>query len=227
MAIFTIGDLHLSLGTEKPMDIFKGWENYTQKLEENWREHITENDTVVVVGDISWAMKLEDTHSDFLFLDNLPGKKIMLKGNHDYWWQTKNKIEKYFEQCGFKTLSILFNNCFVIDDVAICGTRSWLFEDGEHNDKIKNRELGRLLASLEAAKAQNVREIVAFLHYPPISKLSESAEMIAAIQKFGVKRCYYGHLHGESIKSAVQGEIGGIDYKLISADALKFCPLKI
>ncbi len=227
MAVFTIGDLHLSLGVQKPMDIFKGWENYTQKIEENWRKNVENGDTVVIVGDISWGMKLEDTFNDFAFLQSLPGEKILIKGNHDYWWQTKKKIDDFFEANDFNSLKILHNNCFAKEGIAICGTRSWLFEQGEQGDKIIKREMGRLRASLEQAQRENAKEKVVFLHYPPQSKLAVSKEMIDIMHEFEIKRCYYGHLHGASIYSAVQGNVDGIDYKLVSADAIDFCPVKV
>ncbi|MBP8855912.1 MAG: metallophosphoesterase [Oscillospiraceae bacterium] len=225
MAIFVIGDLHLSLGTQKPMDIFRGWQDYTKRLAENWRANVTDCDTVVLAGDISWAMKLEDCTADFAFIHALPGKKLLLKGNHDYWWTTVSKMNAYLEQNAFHSLHFLFNNCYIEEGVALCGTRSWLFDEGApHDEKVMNREVGRLQASLQAAG--DAQKLV-FLHYPPIFQGSCAHEIIAVMQNYNVKQCFYGHLHSASIKSATQGLQNGIDYKLISADAVNFCPYKI
>ena len=167
MAIYTIGDLHLSLGCEKPMDIFPGWQGYMEKLERHWNTLVRPEDTVVLAGDTSWAMKLEDTVADFSFLQRLPGQKLLLKGNHDYWWTTVKKMERFLQENGFDSLHILHNNSILAEGLAVCGTRSWMFDVGEaHDEKVMNRELGRLRASLDAA--QEGAERVAFLHYPPV-----------------------------------------------------------
>ena len=225
MAIFAIGDLHLSLGSEKPMDIFKGWENYVERLTVNWNNLVSPEDTVVLAGDTSWAMKLADCKEDFTFLESLPGHKLLIKGNHDYWWSTLSKMQQFFIDNGFTSLDFLHNNCHVVDDIALCGTRSWLYDIGQaHDEKVMNREKGRLIASLEAAKD---KEKVVFLHYPPIYATAQAEEIIAILHRYNVKRCYYGHLHGGSLPYAVQGLVDGIDYRLISADGVRFCPQKI
>ncbi|MDD4850218.1 MAG: metallophosphoesterase [Gemmiger sp.] len=225
MAIFAIGDLHLSLGTDKPMDIFEGWDGYLPKLEQNWRRLITPEDTVVLAGDTSWAMKLETATADFAFLQSLPGQKWLLKGNHDYWWTTQRKMENYLAQQGFDTLHILHNNCCVVDGVALCGTRGWMFDDSEPQDaKVMAREVGRLKLSLAAAGA--LPKLV-FLHYPPIYRGGEADDILAVLRDYGITQCWYGHLHGKAIRFAVQGAQGGVVYKLISADGLGFCPWKI
>lgn len=226
MSIFTIADLHLSLGgQDKPMDVFRGWQDYVSRIEANWRALIAPGDIVVLPGDISWAMRLEDAMEDFAFLQSLPGDKILLKGNHDYWWSTMSKMETFLQKNGFDTISILNNNCFFAGGYAICGTRSWLFDVGqEHNAKIMNRELGRLRASLEAA---GDAEKLVFLHYPPMYPSGNADEVVAMLAEFGVKECYYGHLHGASILGAIEGEVDGVRYRLVSADGLRFCPLKI
>ncbi len=226
MAIFTIGDLHLSLGAQKPMDVFPGWQGYVEKLEKNWRALVRSEDTVVLAGDTSWAMKLEDTAKDFAFLQQLPGQKILLKGNHDYWWTTVKKMERFLEQSGFDSLHILHNNSYCVEGAAICGTRSWMFDVGEeHDEKVMNRELGRLRMSLEAA--QEGCEKLVFLHYPPVYPSANATQVIDLLTEYGVTRCFYGHLHGAAIRYAVQGKANEIDYRLISADALAFCPYKI
>lgn len=168
MAIFVIGDLHLSLGADKPMDKFPGWQGYVQRIRENWLRLVTPGDTVVLAGDTSWGMKLEEAAPDFEFLEQLPGQKLLLKGNHDYWWTTARKMETYFEEQGFHSLHLLHNNAYHVEGLALCGTRSWLFEPDEpHDEKVMNRELGRLRASLQAAGDSGEEKIV-FLHYPPV-----------------------------------------------------------
>lgn len=226
MAIYTIGDLHLSLGCEKPMDIFPGWQGYMEKLEHHWNALVRPEDTVVLAGDTSWAMKLEDTAADFSFLQRLPGQKLLLKGNHDYWWTTVKKMERFLQESGFDSLHILHNNSILAEGLAVCGTRSWMFDVGEpHDEKVMNRELGRLRASLEAAPEGAER--VAFLHYPPVYPNANAQQVIDLLKEYDVKRCFYGHLHGNAIRFAVQGMVDGIEYRLISADALAFCPYKI
>lgn len=226
MAIYTIGDLHLSLGCEKPMDIFPGWQGYMEKLERHWNTLVRPEDTVVLAGDTSWAMKLEDTVADFSFLQRLPGQKLLLKGNHDYWWTTVKKMERFLQENGFDSLRILHNNSILAEGLAVCGTRSWMFDVGEaHDEKVMNRELGRLRASLDAA--QEGAERVAFLHYPPVYPNANAQQVIDLLKEYNVKRCFYGHLHGNAIRFAVQGMVDGIEYRLISADALAFCPYKI
>ncbi|MEG2074359.1 MAG: metallophosphoesterase, partial [Angelakisella sp.] len=151
--IYAIGDLHLALSTAKPMDIFSGWDGYMEKLERSWRENITDRDTVVIAGDVSWAMKLEDTEADFRFLENLPGRKLLMKGNHDYWWSSRNKAETYFNTLGLNTLEILHNSAVEADGYSLCGSRGWMFENGEpHDRKIVAREAGRIAMSLAAAQ---------------------------------------------------------------------------
>ena len=226
MAIYTIGDLHLSLGCEKPMDIFPGWQGYMEKLERHWNTLVRPEDTVVLAGDTSWAMKLEDTVADFSFLQRLPGQKLLLKGNHDYWWTTVKKMERFLQENGFDSLHILHNNSILAEELAVCGTRSWMFDVGEsHDEKVMNRELGRLRASLDAA--QEGAERVAFLHYPPVYPNANAQQVIDLLKEYNVKRCFYGHLHGNAIRFAVQGMVDGIEYRVISADALAFCPYKI
>ncbi len=225
MAIYAIGDLHLSLGAEKPMDIFPGWNGYLERLEKNWRALVSPEDTVVLAGDISWAMKLEDTAADFSFIQKLPGQKLLMKGNHDYWWTTANKMNRYLTAQGFDTLHLLHNNSYSVEGYALCGTRSWLFDPGEaHDEKVMNREIGRLRMSLDAA---GEGEKLVFLHYPPVYPGTGAPEVIETMKAYGVRRCFYGHLHGQSLRYAVQGDVDGIRYKLISADGLGFCPYRI
>lgn len=226
--LYTIGDLHLSLGCDKPMDIFSGWTNYLERLQTNWNSKITDNDTVILLGDHSWALKLEDSRKDLEFIDKeLNGKKILVKGNHDLWWQTMNKNEIFIRDNGFSTISFLFNNAYLVEGITICGTRGWIRESEEPFDqKILNREAGRLELSLQAGVKLG-GELTAFIHYPPIYGTEENAPIIELLHKYGVKRCYYAHLHGNSIKGALNGERNGIYYKLVSADGVGFDPVKI
>lgn len=226
MAIFAIGDLHLSLGGDKPMDVFPGWEGYLPKLEAKWRTLIQDTDTVILAGDTSWAMRLQDTKADFDFLQSLPGQKWMLKGNHDYWWTTAHKMESYLAANGWDTLHILHNNCCMVGNLALCGSRGWPFDDAAaQSAKIMAREAGRLQLSLAAG--QEAEERIAFLHYPPVFGTACAQDLVDVLRAHGVQRCYYGHLHGKAIRYAVQGEREGIRYKLISADGLAFCPYKV
>lgn len=227
MALYTIGDLHLSFATEKPMDIFKGWENYQEKIEHNWRSKITAEDTVVVAGDVSWAQSMEEGLLDFQFLQSLPGEKILLKGNHDYWWTTVKKMEDFLFAHGLDTIKILHNSCIVTQNVAVCGSRGWLFEKGEaHDQKILAREAGRLELSIQAAGNTDKEKIV-FLHYPPVFGEAQSPEILDVLLKHEIKRCYYGHIHGAGMQFALNGIYMGIDFRLISADFIGFDPIKV
>lgn len=227
MSIFAIGDLHLSLGTDKPMDIFSGWHNYVDRLTQNWNNSITQNDTVVIAGDTSWAMSLEQTLTDFQFLNSLPGEKYIIKGNHDYWWTSKTKMENFFASNGLSTLHILHNSAVQAEGTVLCGTRGWLFEKGEaHDVKILAREAARLQLSIDAAKNMQGERIV-FLHYPPVYGDEISAEIVDVLFRNRIKKCYYGHIHSGGCNYALNGEYMGIDFRLISSDFLRFKPLKI
>ena len=226
MALYAIGDTHLSLGVDKPMDVFGGrWSGYVEKLREGFEE-VTAEDTVVLCGDLSWGMSLTQAKADFAFLDALPGKKLLMKGNHDYWWTTAAKMNQFFGENGFTSFQLLYNNCHLYGEVALCGTRGWFYEEdrGEHSAKVFNRELIRLEASL---KAGGEREKFCFLHYPPLYHGYRCQEIIDLLERYGVTRCYYGHLHGGSHRLAVTGREGGVEYHLVAADYLGFRPLKI
>jgi len=228
MAIYAIADLHLSFGTDKPMDVFHGWSDYTGRIQTNWRRLVTADDTVVIGGDISWAMKLSETEADFRFIDELPGKKLLLKGNHDYWWTTKSKMDKYIAEKGFHSLSILHNNYYVCDNTALCGSRGWFYDAETDADMlILRREVGRLRMSVEPAVKDGYEPIV-FLHYPPIYNNMECEEILSVLREYGVRQCYYGHIHGGSAaKRAFIGEKYGIRFQLIACDYLGFTPLFI
>ncbi len=228
MALFAIADLHLSLNGEKPMDVFRGWHQYVQRLEENWRRIVQEEDTVVIAGDISWAMKLEDALQDFQFLHDLPGQKILLKGNHDYWWSTRNKIDQFLGAHGFSDMRVLHNCAYLVEGKAICGTRGWLYNSETAEDKkIVAREAGRLAMSMEEAKKLG-GEPVAFLHYPPVYDVMACQELLELLVSQGVRNCYFGHIHGQyAAQKALVGEYQGVHMHLISADHVQFCPVKV
>ena len=226
MALFVLGDPHLSLGASKPMDIFPGWNDYVERLEKNWRKLITPEDTIVLAGDISWAMRLTDTRRDFAFLQSLPGQKIIMKGNHDYWWSTANKMNAYLKAEGFDTLHILHNNSYSVEGYAICGTRGWFLEEEQkpHDAKVLNRELLRLETSLKAA---GDKPIYCFLHYPPMYQGYQCPEILALLEQYNVELCCYGHLHGPAIRRRMEGKYGKTVFSLISGDYLGFEPKKI
>ncbi|MBQ2443751.1 MAG: metallophosphoesterase [Clostridia bacterium] len=225
MSVFVIADLHLSLGTDKPMDIFRGWDGYEKRLEENWRKLITDNDTVVIPGDISWAMKLSDTFEDFRFINGLPGRKLFLKGNHDYWWDTRRKMEMYLKENGFDTIEIVFNSAYAAEGYAICGTRGWFYDAETDSDKkVLSREVGRLRTSLNEALKTGLEPVV-FLHYPPVFGNQRCDDILNVLKEYEIKKCYYGHLHGiNAARKAVTGDFEGIKFRLISSDYLKFMP---
>ena len=225
MALYAIGDLHLSFSekVDKPMDIFGDrWENHAEQIRKNWRAD--ENDVTVIAGDISWAIDFDQLGPDFRFIDSLPGKKIILKGNHDYWWTTLKKMNAFAAQFG--TISFLHNNSYRVGNITVCGTRGWIAEPGEEQDKkVLAREVGRLRASLQSAPED--AEKIVFLHYPPLCTNARCDEILSVLSEFHIKRCFYGHLHGRAIHAAVNGERDGLSLQLISADYLGFVPIKI
>ena len=227
MAIYAISDLHLSFGENKPMDIFGvNWEKHTEKIKEDWLKKVKENDTVILPGDFSWAMYLKDTYEDFEFINLLPGKKILLKGNHDYWWTTISKIKKYLCENNFNDIDLLYNNSFLIENKIITGTRGWANKESMDNEKIINRENIRLQLSIEDGikKFGKDKEIITFLHYPPYNEANVLTE---TMQKYNVTKCIFGHVHGQSIKDIYQGKKGKIEFKLISCDSLGFELFKV
>ncbi len=227
MALYTIGDLHLSLGGDKPMDRFgEIWQNHPQKLIEGFRD-LNDDDLTVLCGDLSWAMSLAGAEEDFRFMDRLPGRKLILKGNHDYWWSTATKARSFFAEHGFETMEILHNNAHVYGDFALCGTRGWFYEEDhgtEHDRKMMLREVQRLETSLKAA---GDREKIVFLHYPPVFQNYRCDEILRLLDEHRVRRCYYGHIHGKGIRLAFNGWIGCTEFRLVSADAVGFRPVKI
>ncbi|MBP8639509.1 MAG: metallophosphoesterase [Oscillospiraceae bacterium] len=228
MALYAIGDLHLSISTNKPMDIFGSrWENHTEKLCSAFSS-LTEDDLTVICGDLSWGMDLNEAREDFLFIDRLPGRKIILKGNHDYWWSTASKAKSFFGQNGITTIDILNNNCYFYGEGnAICGTRGWFYEEetgSAHDKKIMNRELLRLETSLKAAVD---RKKYVFLHYPPKYGGYVCTEILDLFDKYGAVMCCAGHIHGKSLQNIFEGKYRGVEYRMVSADHLNFSPIKI
>lgn len=225
MSIYAISDFHLSFSVDKPMDIFRGWANYTERLKSNIESVVTDNDTIVIPGDISWALKLKDTIEDFRFIHNLPGKKIIGKGNHDLWWESLTKMNRMMEENGFDSISFLYNNCFEVDNIAIAGSRGWFFDDTA-DKKIVLREAGRIETSIKAA-IETGKEPVLFLHYPPLNKEAVCEDIMSVIKKYDVKNIYYGHVHSAGALKAFEGEYEGMNFKCISCDLMDFKPLLI
>ena len=226
MALYAIGDLHLGLSVDKPMAVFgPGWEDHVERLRDAFSA-LGEDDLTVLCGDTSWGIDFAESLADFRLIDSLPGRKLILKGNHDYWWNTAAKMKRFFAENGIETIDILHNNCHFYGDYALCGTRGWFFEEDQkpHDAKVLSREVGRLEASLKLAEG---RPILAFLHYPPLYEGYRCREILETLENYHVEQCFYGHLHGPTHRRAIQGRYGGVDYHLVSADYLRFVPKKI
>ena len=227
--IYTIGDLHLSFKENKPMSIFgENWYGHDEKIKNNWISKVTEKDLVILLGDFSWAMYLKDTDEDFKYLNNLPGKKLLLKGNHDYWWNTVTKMKEFLKENNFSNIEFLYNSAYEFEGKVIVGTRGWTLSEEEEDKRLFKREAMRLELSIQDGirKYGEDKEFIAFTHYPPITKATiinnELNDMLRILMKYNIKKCYYGHLHSSSIKEAVEGEYFGINFKLVSADGLDF-----
>ena len=235
MSIWTIADLHLSFCVDKPMNIFgENWDNYEDKVKQDWLSKVKEEDTVILGGDFSWGTYLEETTADFRFINDLPGTKILLKGNHDYWWQTIKSMDKFLKENSFENIYFLHNNSYFVDNKIIVGTRGWNFDFNDSDfERIYERELIRLELSIKDGiqKYGEDKEIICFVHYPPITKnMIENgikSKYLEILNKYNISRLYYGHLHGASLKEAVEGNIDGVDLKLVSSDYLKFELLKV
>ncbi len=234
MSIYVIADLHLSFKNPKPMNIFgDNWENHEEKIKKDWLEKVTDNDLVILPGDFSWAMKLEDAYLDFKYLEELPGKKLLLKGNHDYWWTTIKKMHTYLEENNFNSIDFIYNNSYLFEDKIITGTRGWTLNDLENQGKILNRELGRLELSINEGikKYGKDKTILVFMHYPPITNVAMlnhlELKFVNLMKKYNVQSCMYGHLHSHSHKDAVEGMVEGIEFRLVSGDYLDFKLMKI
>ena len=227
MSIYAISDLHLSFSTNKPMNIFgDNWDNHDKKIKDNWLKIVEAGDTVLLSGDFSWGMTFEEAKPDFEYLNELPGRKIMLKGNHDYWWGTANKIKEFFETNNFDNIDILYNNSYLVEDKIISGTRGWTITgNDEENEKIYKREVLRLEMSLKDGinRYGEDKEIIVCMHYPPTNEdTMENSEFMQIMKKYNVKKCIYGHLHGEAHKEAIEGNISGVEIKLVSCDYTDF-----
>lgn len=244
MSIFVLSDLHLSTDskTNKSMEVFGArWQDYIAKIEKNWNAVVEDSDTVVVPGDISWATRLEDSENDLRFLNSLNGKKLIGKGNHDFWWTTATKMHAFFEEKGFDTISILYNNAYIVEDRIICGTRGWFPDESRQvtvgevdHAKIVNREVTRLRLSLDAAKklkdevlsAGKELPITVFLHFPPVWSDFVMREFIDIFHEYGVKECYFGHIHS-AYSQAGSFDLEGIRFTLTASDFLNFHPVRI
>ena len=235
MALFVIGDLHLSFHENKPMSIFgENWKGHEEKIKKDWQEKVTQKDLVVLPGDFSWSMYLKDTYEDFRYLNELPGKKILLKGNHDYWWTTVTSMRRFLEENNFKNIDFVYNTAYEYEKYIIAGTRGWGQNEEGENKKLLQREVARLELSLQEAVKLNKnqkKEIIVFLHYPPITRNNienkEMSEFTKMMKNYNIKTCYYAHLHSLAITEAIEGKYDGINFKLVSADGLDFKLLKI
>lgn len=229
MSLYTIADLHLCFSDPaKTMSIFAGWENYQERIEENWRNTVSDEDTVVIAGDVSWGMSLQQAAADFRFINELPGKKIIIKGNHDYWWVTMKKMEDFFAAEGFDTIKILHNNHYAYENYAVCGTRGWVNMPGEtQGEKVLRREVQRLETSIRSAVSAGLEPLV-FMHYPPIFAANFNYDILEILYRYNIKECYYGHIHGRSAHElCVKNTYDDINFHLISGDYIQFKPEKV
>lgn len=231
MALYAISDLHLSHGTNKPMDVFgANWEGYVSKIKDNWERMISETDTVLIPGDVSWAMNISEAYEDFLFIDKLPGTKIILKGNHDYWWDTVTKINKFFYLHNISSIKLLHNNSYIVDDISVFGTRGWLLptnaDFSTHDQKIYDREKERLRISFDSCTEAKKRKVV-MMHYPPFGRTGISTEFTDIIKASGAKLCIFGHIHSENDAAFYNRSINDVEYMLVSCDHLDFIPVII
>lgn len=234
MAVYAISDLHLSFGVNKPMNIFgKVWDNYEERIKEDWIKNVKEEDIVIIPGDISWGINYIEASKDFEYINNLPGKKIVSRGNHDYYFNTKTKFEKFLKDYGFNTISVLHNNAIELDNYILCGTRGWGKTDGntkEEDEKIIKRETGRLVISLEEGlkikerckKEGKNKELIVAMHYPPFLK-----DFKEVLEKYKVKKCMYGHLHGYGHLQVKEGIIDNVEYIMVGCDYTKFKLIRI
>lgn len=228
MAIFAISDSHLPLGINKPMNVFGSkWDNYVERLRDNWQRIVTGDDIVIMPGDISWATYLTDSLRDFEYINSLNGTKVILKGNHDFWWSTMNKMNEFLQSNGLNTIKFVHNNSVMYKKTAICGTRGWNIarpDSSEDDKRIFMREKQRLILSLEDAVRKKPDEIIVAMHYPPLEINGTNFDFINIMKEYGVKKCVYGHLHAAAHNFARQGNVSGIELALVSCDYLKFIP---
>ena len=235
MSLFVMADLHLSHSVNKPMDIFgTRWTDYVTKIKKNWSSIVTDEDTVIIPGDITWAIDYDEAYEDFKFINELPGKKLLGKGNHDYWWGTLTKNRAFTQKYGFDTIDFLYNNAYKIEDYIVCGTRGWYVDEklqsGNTKDveykKIVSREAQRLKLSLdEAVKLrENDEQILVFFHFPPVFNTFVCDEFVEILLEYGIKNCYFGHIHGTyNVPRTLTYK--GINFSLISSDFSNFIPM--
>lgn len=229
MSLYVIGDIHLCFSDpSKTMSIFPGWEDYQERIRENWLNTVKNDDTIVLAGDISWGMSMQQAIPDFRFINELPGQKIVLKGNHDYWWATLKKMEDFLAAEGFNTIKILHNNHFAYGKYGICGTRGWVNIPGETQDeKVLRREVQRLETSIKSAVAAGLEPLV-FMHYPPIFASNFNYDILEILYRYKISDCWYGHIHGRSAHQlCVTNTYDDINFHLISGDYIQFMPEKI
>lgn len=227
MALYAISDLHLSLSGDKPMDVFsEEWKNHDMRIRENWLKKVKEEDTVLLAGDLSWSMKLQGGKEELDFVAGLPGRKIIIKGNHDYWWGSITKLNSMYDNMDF-----IQNNFFSYEDYAICGTRGWVIPGSslfkEEDEKIFRREVLRLKMSLDAAKKRGFQKFIVMIHYPPVNETFKDSEFTYIFEEYGVETVIYGHLHGKSLQRVMTGERNGVEYILTSCDYIGFDPVLI
>lgn len=220
--VFVIGDLHLSFGVNKPMEIFGyKWDNHIERLTNNWKTQVKEDDTVIIAGDFSWGSNLKETYKDFEYINSLPGNKIFVKGNHDYWWSTITKMNEFLEENNFKNIYFLHNNSYEFEDFEIVGTKGWSDQEVKGYEKNVLREIGRLKTSIESTKTEKPK--IAIFHFPPFfTEEKDEYKFTKILEEYNVKKCYYGHLHGASHSNAIEGVINGIEYHLVSSDYIGF-----
>lgn len=237
MSVYAMSDLHLAKSADKPMDVFGGrWSDYMERIEHNWNSLVTDEDTVLIGGDVSWAMYLSECKKDFDFIESLKGTKIISKGNHDYWWESITKLDNYVSDNGYSSIRFLHNNSYIVESYGICGARGWTIPsaDSFRSDDIKfyEREIGRLSISASSldklAKDRPDIKRVALLHYPPVGKDGRVDDGFADVMKQnGISLCLYGHLHSHAAKEAFNGVVDGIEYRLVSSDYMNFVPYKL
>lgn len=227
MALYAISDLHLSMSGDKPMDVFSDvWKDHHVRIEENWRNKVRESDTVLLGGDLSWSMSIKSGREELDFIAALPGRKIIIKGNHDYWWSSITQLNRMYGNMDF-----IQNNFFSYEDVAICGSRGWVIPGSAlfkpEDEKIYKRELIRMRLSLDAAKKAGFQRIIAMIHYPPVNETFEDSGFTALFEEYAVEKVIYGHLHGQSLRRVMTGMRSGVEYVLTSVDYIDFDPVKI
>jgi len=230
VAIFALAYLHLSFSADKPMDVFGSkWENYTERIYENWQSIVTQDDLVIIPGDVSWAMYLQDAYEDFKFIQNLNGRKVIIKGNHDYWWTTLKKMEDFLAENGFDTIKILNNTAIAFEDAAICGTRGWSVQENNDTNDVRmiDRERKRLILALEEAVKLKKERVIVGIHYPPFDHSGEENGFLEIMRNYNVDCCVYGHLHSYAHKNAVEGDVSGINLRLVSGDFVDFKPILV